>query len=203
MNKHEDILLDHNYDGIQEYDNPTPGWWNWLFAASIVFAFLYYFFFHIGYAGWTLDEEYGDAMAANTRKLYGDLELKPDQETLLKYMKEPKWMAVGQVVFKANCAQCHQADGSGGTGVNLTDDYYKNVKEIADIPRVVKNGAANGAMPAWGPRLHPNDIVMVSAYVATLRGQNLQGRPHEGDLIPPWPSAPAGAAETEPATTGG
>lgn len=31
----KDRILEHNYDGIQEYDNPTPGWWHWLFWASI------------------------------------------------------------------------------------------------------------------------------------------------------------------------
>ena len=37
----EDRLLDHDYDGIQEYDNPMPRWWLWIFWATIVFAVLY------------------------------------------------------------------------------------------------------------------------------------------------------------------
>ena len=76
-------------------------------------------------------------------------------------------------------------------GPNLTDDHYKNVKKIEDIAKVIQNGAANGAMPAWRNRLsHINKIVLVAAYVAKMRGKNLSGpRPDpEGELIPPWPA---------------
>ena len=30
--------MDHCYDGIQEYDNPTPGWWWMLFWVTILFS---------------------------------------------------------------------------------------------------------------------------------------------------------------------
>jgi cytochrome c oxidase cbb3-type subunit 3 len=47
-------------------------------------------------------------------------------------------------------------------------------------------------MPAWKTRLHPNEIVLVAAYVASLRGKNLPGpRGPEGEKIPPWPVLPA------------
>ncbi len=34
----EDRLLDHSYDGIQEYDNPLPRWWLWIFYATILWS---------------------------------------------------------------------------------------------------------------------------------------------------------------------
>ena len=34
----EPALLDHEYDGIREYDNPTPGWWVMLFILTIIFS---------------------------------------------------------------------------------------------------------------------------------------------------------------------
>ena len=39
------VLLDHEYDGIREYDNPLPGWWRFIFYASIVFAVAYFIWF--------------------------------------------------------------------------------------------------------------------------------------------------------------
>ena len=64
--------------------------------------------------------------------------------------------------------------------------------DIADILKVVDKGAAGGAMPAWGNRLSVNQIVMVSAYVASLRGTEPANpkTPPEGRVIPPWPEAP-------------
>jgi hypothetical protein len=41
-----DHLLDHEYDGIQEYDNPLPLWWLAIFWATIVFTPLYILFYH-------------------------------------------------------------------------------------------------------------------------------------------------------------
>ena len=47
MSKAFDKLLDHDYDGIKEYDNPLPGWWKWLWILTILFSFVYFPFYHI------------------------------------------------------------------------------------------------------------------------------------------------------------
>jgi cytochrome c oxidase cbb3-type subunit 3 len=39
--------------------------------------------------------------------------------------------------------------------------------------------------------LHPNEVVLMAAYVAGLRGKDLKGRPAEGEKIDPWPIAAA------------
>lgn len=187
-------LLDHEYDGIQEYDNPTPGWWWWLLNVTVLFSVAYFLFFTWSPEAWTNAQEHDNALAANLKLQFAEIgDLQPDEATLLKYMKDEKWLAVGKVVFAAKCAICHAANATGSTGPNMTDDYYKNIKVITDIPRVISGGAANGAMPAWKTQLHQNEIVLTAAYIASLRGQNLPGRPHEGELIPPWPTAPASA----------
>ncbi|GBE30482.1 Cbb3-type cytochrome c oxidase subunit CcoP2 [bacterium BMS3Bbin04] len=51
MSKKIDELLDHNYDGIREFDNDLPGWWTWLFILSIIFSFFYMAYFHVLGAG--------------------------------------------------------------------------------------------------------------------------------------------------------
>ncbi len=189
--QHE-ILLDHNYDGIQEYDNPTPGWWWWLFHATTAFSVVYFIFFTFSPAAWTATDEHAAASTALLRKQFGEIgDLTPDEATLVKFMHDDKWLVVGEATFKGRCVSCHGARGEGGVGVNLTDDHFKNVKTITDLAKVITEGAANGAMPAWKNQLHPNEIVLSAAYVATLRGKNLpSARPAEGDVIPPWPTAP-------------
>ena len=66
----DDPLLEHNYDGIQEYDNPLPGWWKWLFVATILFSPLYMLFYHSGVEGRSVEAQYEAAMAANMRKRF-------------------------------------------------------------------------------------------------------------------------------------
>lgn len=46
-NEPRDELLNHDFDGIQEYDNQLPGWWKNLFYLSIVFAVIYLLYFHV------------------------------------------------------------------------------------------------------------------------------------------------------------
>ncbi|MEL7498973.1 MAG: cbb3-type cytochrome c oxidase N-terminal domain-containing protein [Planctomycetota bacterium] len=185
----ENVLTNHAYDGIQEYDNPLPGWWTFLFWVSIIFAPLYVAYFHSGVDGRTIHEQYNQHMAQIFELRFQEIgELEPNRETLLKYLNdEPKWLAVGEVVYKTNCVGCHGADGSGSVGPNLTDDHWKNVRKIEDIARVIENGAANGSMPAWKNRLsHQNQIVLTAAYVASMRNDPKIGKPADGEIIPAW-----------------
>lgn len=198
-NPTENSLTDHEYDGIREFDNPCPGWWTWLFWGTFFFSIVYFIFFEFSLVGWTVEGAYDEAVAADIRRRYAEIgELEANEATMLEFMGKPDWLKSGEVVFGANCATCHGSNGAGLVGPNLTDDYYKNAKNLADIANVVINGAANGAMPAWRNRLsHQNDIVLVSCYVANMRGKNLPGRPPEGEIIPPWPPIPEPPAESK------
>ncbi len=182
-------LTGQSYDGIQEYDNPLPGWWRFLFWVSIIFAPIYYFYFHSGMEGRSIHDQY----VAHRNRIFelrfseiGDLV--GDRETIMKYLKdEPEWMAVGESVYKTNCVSCHGATGAGLVGPNLTDDFWKNVINVEDIARIIEDGAANGAMPAWKNRLsHQNQIVLTAAYVASLRDKPVPGKAAEGNKIGPW-----------------
>ncbi len=187
---HEAKILDHNYDGIQEYDNPTPGWWHLIFLASVFFCFPYILVVHFNPDVLTFPQRIARVEAEVAAKQFlkvGKLEL--NEETLLSAMGHPDWLTIGQGIFRANCISCHGDKGQGLVGPNMTDDSYKNIKTLMDIPRVVQEGAAAQAMPSWRNRLNQNEIILVSAYVASLRGQNLSGpRPTEGEKIPPWPA---------------
>ncbi|MEZ6106591.1 MAG: cbb3-type cytochrome c oxidase N-terminal domain-containing protein [Pirellulaceae bacterium] len=184
-------LSGHVYDGIQEYDNPTPGWWNWLFFATAVHSLFYFIYFHSGVSGRGVIDQYERANAANLRQQFSEIgELQGTRAEMIKFYQDTKWLDVGKVVYQANCITCHAPDGGGLQGPNLTDDAYKNVKQIEDLAKVVADGANNGAMPAWRTRLHPNEVVLVACYVASLRGTSpAQPKEAEGNVIPPWPTS--------------
>jgi cytochrome c oxidase cbb3-type subunit 3 len=195
----DDPLTGHDYDGIQEYDNPLPGWWKWLFIASIIFAPPYFFFYHNGTEGRTLADRYDRKLAANLQLQFAEIgQLEADRENVVKFLYEESWLQIGKAVFKSNCVSCHGKDGGGLVGPNLCDQEYKHIRDIGDILKVLQNGANAGAMPAWNNRLSTNEIVLVASYVASLRGtQPANPKDSEGRPIPPWPGPPAEEEGTE------
>jgi cytochrome c oxidase cbb3-type subunit III len=181
----------HSYDGIQEYDNPLPGWWKWTFWITVLISPFYIMFFHSGAPGRSVEEQYQVSLADNTRKQYAEIgDLTGDEATMIDFLNKPKWVGVGQSIFKANCVSCHAADGGGNVGPNLCDENFKHVKQLPDIIKVINEGVAGGAMPAWGTRFsHRNDLVLVSVYVASLRGTKpANPKAADGSPIPPWPT---------------
>lgn len=194
-------LTGHEYDGIREYDNPTPGWWHMIFAATIVFSVLYLVFWNWSIAGWTIQDSWNDDQRAEFTRIFGAVgELKHDEATIVSQMQNPQFMAIAKSTFVGNCAACHARDGGGLVGVNLCDDRYKNVEKIEDLYRVITDGANAGAMPSWKNRLSENERVILAAYVASLRGTTpVSGKSPEGKAIPPWPKGHAAPAGTPPA----
>jgi mono/diheme cytochrome c family protein len=60
MGKVTNELIDHDYDGIQEYDNDLPGWWKALFLITIIVAVIYVPYYH--FVGDLQDAEYQKEM---------------------------------------------------------------------------------------------------------------------------------------------
>ena len=63
--KEKDVLLDHDYDGIQELDNDLPPWWLWLFYLSIIWSILYMLHYHVLGTGDSSSVEYMKEMDPN------------------------------------------------------------------------------------------------------------------------------------------
>lgn len=183
-------LMEHEYDGIREYDNPTPGWWHAIFLGSVVFSAWYMIHYHMDPETPSLQQVWKQDQVREYQRLFGTLgDLKPDVPTMQMLQKRSDMMAVAQGMFVGNCAQCHAKDGGGINGVNLTDDSYKNVKVMPDIFTVITNGANNGAMPSWKNNFSDNERVLLAAYVASLRGTTpANPKQAEGSPIPPWPA---------------
>ena len=177
---------------LADQEDTLPTWWKRIFLATVLFCPPYLFWHYCGASGRTLAEQYDVALAANMKLQFGEIgELSLTEDNVIKYLYEDSWLKVGRAVFKSNCVSCHGSDGGGLVGPNLCDDSYKNVKQIGDILKVLQKGANGGAMPAWQSKLSPNEIVLVSSYVASLRGSNPSvAKPAEGREIDPWPSLP-------------
>lgn len=192
----------HAYDGIQEYDNPLPGWWKWFFILTIIFSVLYWMFFHMGAPNRSMFDQLQESQKELAAKQYGTIgPLTQNRENLAAYMKKEDWVAYGKSIFRTNCQSCHGPDGGGLVGPNLTDGKWKNVRHLEDIMTVINNGAGNNAMPAWKQRFtEPRDVIMVSAYVATLLGSKASNpKGPEGNIdLASWDADLAELPKKEP-----
>jgi cytochrome c oxidase cbb3-type subunit 3 len=194
----DDMLMDHEYDGIREYDNPLPRWWTWLFVLSIIFSLVYVGYYHIG-IGPTIHDKYQAEVAAHVARLLEQLgDIQADNATILEYSRNTEWMTATGGMFVGNCAQCHAPDGGGNIGPNLTDGHFINVKEPKDLFTVITEGVAGKGMQAWKDRLSEPQRILLAAYVASLRGTTpSRGKAAEGSRIPEWETfeTPAGGDE--------
>ena len=199
----EDHLLEHLYDGIQEYDNPLPLWWLAIFWATIIFTPLYILFFHFG-PGLLEIDRYDEAMVIATEKQMAAILAMGEinENMLVDLMDDPSMMNGGKKVFVAKCATCHGMFGEGGIGPNLADDYWLHGAQLMDIYRTVREGVPDKGMLAWERQLRPAEMLAVSAHVGGLLGSAPpNGKAPQGDQVERLAPEPVAEGE-EPAVDG-
>ena len=188
-NTPEDPLIQgHSYDGIQEYDNPMPGWWIWIFVASVVFAVFYVL--GINYFGYI--DTYEDNLEASLEELAAVraayAETQPvfvvDEATLGQYLGDEEKIAAGAVHFAAVCAACHGQVGEGLIGPNLTDNYWIQGNTNTDIYTIISEGSLEKGMPPWAGSFSPEQRAELVAFVRSLEGTDPpNAKAPEGELI--------------------
>lgn len=179
------ILMDHEYDGIQELDNNLPPWWKWGFVLTIVVGVIYLFNYHIFQTSPLQDEEYQISMAtaqAEVDAYLKDQALNVDENTVVALI-ESSDIGAGLNLFNQYCTVCHLEGGAGEVGPNLTDKYWIHGGDVASIFKTIKYGARNG-MKSWKDELNPVQMQQVSSYILTLQGSNpANGKAPEGELF--------------------
>jgi cytochrome c oxidase cbb3-type subunit 3 len=163
-------------EDLQEWHNPLPSWWMWLFYITIVFALVYLILYpglgsYKGYLGWTSTGQYQDEQkqAAATYGPVIDKYLKQDP---VKVAADPAAREIGQRLFLNYCAQCHGSDAGGSKGYpNLRDGDWLYGGSPEMIKTTLLNGR-NGAMPPMGAAVGGSEEVRdVAHYVLSLSGR--------------------------------
>lgn len=174
--KVRDVKRPHVVDGIEEYDNPLPSWWVWLFQLSIAFGILYLVWYHVlGKAGLDGELERERAAYAEQQEKLAAASSGASPEELRGRLKDPAKISEGQGHFQSNCAPCHGAKGEGGVGPNLTDEFWLHGGKVEDVLRSITKGIPDKGMIAWESILGPQKIEAVTAYVLSLTGSQPAG----------------------------
>ncbi|MGC4067995.1 MAG: cbb3-type cytochrome c oxidase N-terminal domain-containing protein [Polyangiaceae bacterium] len=197
---HGASTLDHEYDGIKEYDNPLPKWWVWTFWATFFFSIGYAFHYHwSGHGKGRLDVLEEETRIANELAMKAAAKEQVTEDSLTKLAANQASVASGAAIFAARCQSCHAEKGKGLIGPNLTDAYWLHgFGTLMDIYKTVGEGVLAKGMPAWNKQLSPIELRNVVSYVASLRGLNLPGKEPQGTLVSNGPQ-PTGSAATSAA----
>lgn len=186
IEEEHEIILDHNYDGIRELDNALPPWWLYGFYITIIFGVVYMIKYHI-FDGQNqyqeLETEYAEAKIAieEYKKTAKDL---VDFNTV-QVLTDAGDINAGKKIFNDNCVACHKADGGGGIGPNLTDQYWILGGGIKNVFKTISEGGRDGkGMVPWKQDLKPSEIAQVASYVLQFQGTTpAEPKAAEGDII--------------------
>ena len=163
-------ILDHEYDGIREYDNPMPRWWLLLFAVTILLVPIYYFAPGDIGNGAKKTEMYEKEMAAFRAEHpdYGRSAVTAGEMATI--VADPAQVATGKAIFAVNCAACHLADGGGLIGPNLADDHWIHGGTPLEVRNTINEGVLAKGMPQWGKLMKPEQVNALTAFVRSLQG---------------------------------
>ena len=184
----------HQWDGIEEFDNPMPRWWLWTFYATIIWGIGY----TIAYPAWPmLSSATAGVLGWSTRgdvaaeiqavdEANAPINAKLEAAELTAIAGDPELgsyaVSSGSAVFKTWCAQCHGSGAAGAKGYpNLLDDDWLWGGTVEDIHETITQGIRNedsddarySEMPAFGrdELLEKEEIDQVVNFVMSLSGE--------------------------------
>ena len=158
---------------LEEYNNPMPKWWSWLFVITVIFGLVYLALYpglgsFKGLLGWSAVGQYKierERMDATVKPLYD----KYSAMDLQAIAGDKQAMEMGKRLYMTYCVQCHGADARGAKGFpNLTDGDWLYGGEPAQIEQTIADGRM-GVMPAHA-QLGADTIKDLANYVRSLSG---------------------------------
>jgi cytochrome c oxidase cbb3-type subunit 3 len=164
--------LDHDFDGVQEYNNPLPAWWSWLFVAMLVFAVVYLIAYpglgnYAGTLGWTSTGQWSSEME-RAEQQYGAIFAAYLATPIPDLLGDERAVEIGSRLFANHCSPCHGSDARGGKGYpNLTDGDWLHGGTPAAVVQTITHGRI-GNMPPLGALVGEQGVKDLAHYVLSL-----------------------------------
>ena len=163
-------------EDLQEFSNPLPNWWRWLFYITIFFSLFYLAMYpglgtFRGQFNWSSTGQY-DGEMKKAEEQYGPIYKKFLSQDVRTVAANSEAKEMGQRLFLTYCSQCHGSDAKGSRGFpNLTDNDWL----FGGTPEQIKETLLKGRdamMPAKGvkPDLNGDQIKDLAHYVRSLSG---------------------------------
>lgn len=177
-----DTVMEHEFDGIREFDNKLPNWWLWIMWGSMVFALFYWMVFHTLEIRDLPRADFAAEMRQADEAMFERMKNNPvTDESLMALTEMPAKVAEGRATFVKFCVACHLDKGQGMVGPNLTDGVWIHGCAPTDLYKTVTDGVAAKGMPSWINQLGPGGVQTVVAYVTTIRNTNVPGKEPQGE----------------------
>ena len=176
-----DELLEHEADGIREFDNALPRWWLYGFYFTVAFACLYLINYHLLFRPWfgrpsILSEYRAEMVAAPWNAVPSP---PPEAPTLaaIAVLTDRDSLQKGSDIFhstRSQCKTCHRDDLGGVIGPNLTDSKWLHGCSVEALVQNVTTGFPDKGMMRFGSGqyLSPDEVLQVVSYVVSKRGSN-------------------------------
>lgn len=136
---------------LEEYNNPMPAWWSYLFYITCFFAIGYLVLYpgfgnYQGVLGWSSKGQW-QAEQKKAEEVYGPIYAKYTKMDLAAVAADKQAMEMGKRLYNTYCMQCHGADAKGAKGFpNLTDSDWLYGGEPEQIVQSIAAGR-QGMMP--------------------------------------------------------
>mgnify|MGYP000290697872 CR=1 FL=1 len=176
QNKSDEETVGHVWDGdLEEWNNPAPKWWLYLYFITIAWAIGYLVFYpgigiFDGVADWTSEGQYEQEMQ-RAEERYAPIYEKFAAMDFDDLVQDEEALALGRSLYASYCTTCHGSDARGAPGYpNLTDDDWQwGGSEQNIITSIAKGRIA--VMTPWAQVLGSDEAVddMVT-YVQSLSG---------------------------------
>jgi cytochrome c oxidase cbb3-type subunit 3 len=186
----EDILLDHDYDGIRELDNVLPPWWLYGFYITIAISAFYIFQVFYNSEEYSQEKEYAAEVAQGKADVEAYKAANPElfDDSNIVAFTDPENLAKGKELFTSKtCFACHLADLGGSIGPNLTDNKWILGGDVKSIFNTLTNGGRPGkGMIAWESTITREERIQLASYIISMQGTSpANPKAPEGDIT--WP----------------
>lgn len=187
----------HEWDGIKELNTPLPSWWVWVFYLTIIWSIGYVIVYPAiplgstnttGVFGWNARAALQEEMQ-QAAEFHAPMVNRIDGMDVAAILSDnevrPYAIRAGEVIFKENCAPCHQTGGAGAYGYpTLADDEWLWGGEPDAIYTTIQYGIRDDGydetrfneMPAFDYLADEEISAVVDYVMATAQGQTPSGQ---------------------------